>query len=122
MDLPKPEVQRCFSERSFEPPLPAMELRWDTNAVGVAERTWHLPDQLLISGLPPDRFGVAIHRCEENKYQVRVMWNRLCLSWEGLTRREIMTSALASILNALGTDPWYLLNQPIEDEAVARAA
>src|SRR5947209_4521410 len=32
MELPKPEVLRCFFEKSFEPCLPAMELRWDPDA------------------------------------------------------------------------------------------
>ncbi len=114
MYLPKPEVARCFFERSFEPPLPAMELRWDLDAAGLAERTWHLPDGVVLKGATPERFGVTIHRLGENAYCVRLLWNRLCLSWESLTRAQVMASALANLLTALGTDLWYLLNQPVE--------
>jgi hypothetical protein len=119
MDLPKPEVARCFFERSFEPALPAMDLRWDLDAGGVAERTWQMPDGVVLKGATPDRFGVSIRRLGENSYSVRVLWNRLCLSWEQLTRVQIMASALAHLLKALGTDLWQLLNQPVEKTKAA---
>ncbi len=115
MDLPKPEIVRCFFEQSFEAPLPAMELRWDPDSAGAFERIWHLPENLMLKGPAPQRFGVTIHRVADNTYQVRVLWNRLCLDWEELTRRQIMTSSLALILGALGTDVWYLLEQPVEE-------
>lgn len=119
MELPKPEVERCFFEQSFEPPLPAMELRWDPNGPGVAERTWYLPDSVLLKGPAPERFGIMIQRQGQNSYRVRVLWNRLCLIWDDLTRVQIMSSSLAIVLSALGTDLWYLLNQPIEEEETA---
>ena len=119
MELPKPETVRCFFDRSFEPPLSAMELRWDADAPGVAERTWHLPDGVVLKGPAPRRFGVTIHRLSKNSYQVRVLWNRLCLSWDDLTRLQIMTSSLAIVLSALGTDLWYLLEQPAGEESLA---
>lgn len=119
MDLPKPEVVRCFVERSFQPPLPAMELRWDPDATGVADRAWYLPDNICLKGPAPERFGLTIRRRGDDAYQVRVCWNRLCLSWEGLTRVQIMSSSLAMLLQTLGTDLWYLLNQPIEAEIKA---
>jgi hypothetical protein len=114
MELPKPEVVRCFFEPSFDTPLPAMELRWDEDAPGVAERDWHLPERLLLKGPAPVRFGVTIERRGADSYHVRVLWNHLGMSWDHLTRVQIMTSSLALVLNALGTDLWYLLNQPVE--------
>jgi hypothetical protein len=116
MELPKPEVVRCFFEQSFDTPLAAMELRWDPDGHGVAERAWHLPDSVMLKGPAPERFGIMIHRHGADSYQVRVAWNRLCLSWDGLSRVQIMTSSLAIVLAALGTDLWYLLSQPVEEE------
>jgi hypothetical protein len=52
---------------------------------------------------------------------VRVLWNHLCLMWDDLSRVQIMSSSIAIILSSLGTDLWYLLNQPIEG-MLARAA
>jgi hypothetical protein len=117
MDLPKPDVVRCFFEQSFVPPLAAMELRWDPDGAGVFERVWHLPESVMVKGPAPERFGVTIHRIGDNAYQVRILWNRLCLSWDSLTRRQIMTSSLAPVLSSLGTDVWYLLEQPVEEAA-----
>jgi hypothetical protein len=114
MDLPKPNVTRCFFDHSFDPPLPAMELKWDLEEAAAYERAWRLPDSVSLTGPAPRRFGVTIHRLSENTYQVRVLWNQLCLSWDGLTRLQVMTSSLAEILRALGTDVWDLLNQPVE--------
>jgi hypothetical protein len=36
-----------------------------------------------------------------------------------LTRLQIMTSSLAIVLSALGTDLWYLLNQPADEQSLA---
>ena len=118
MKLPKPEVERCFFEHSFDPPLPAMELCWGADH---GQFAWHLPEGVMLKGAAPTRFGITIRRCTSEEYQVRVLWNNLCLSWSSLTRTQIMASSL-SILNALGTDLWYLLNQPITAEALAQAA
>src|SRR5437016_230033 len=52
-DLPRPEVVRCFFEESFQPPLPAMVLRWDPDGPGVTERSWYLPDGVCIKGPAP---------------------------------------------------------------------
>jgi hypothetical protein len=112
-DLPRPEVLRCFFEDSFDPPLPAMALHWDPEAAGVAECAWHLPDGVCVKGPAPARFGVVIHRRGEDAYHVRVLWNGLGLSWERLSRVQIMASSLAPVLAALGTDLWNLLVQPI---------
>ena len=105
--------------KTFEPPLSAMELCWDPDGPGVIERSWFLPDGVVIKGAAPARFGVTIHRLAKDSYRVRVLWNRLCLCWEGLTRVQIMTSSLAIVLSALGTDLWYLLNQPVKETSIA---
>ncbi len=112
--LPAPEIVRCYFETRFEPHLPAMELRWDPEVAGVAERTWYLPDNVCLKGPAPEHFGLTLHRHGDDTYQVRVLWNRLCLCWEHLPRTEIMASSLSLVLAALGTDLWYLLSQPIE--------
>jgi hypothetical protein len=119
MELPKPEVLRCFAVRSFDPPLPAMELSWDAD--DGSEHTWHLPDNLIIKGPPPSRFGITVHRLGKDAYRVQVLWNRLSLGWDDLTRVQVMSSSLSPVLQALGTDLWYLLNQAME-EPLARAA
>jgi hypothetical protein len=49
-------------------------------------------------------------------YSVRLLWDRTCLHWPTVTRRELMTSSLAPLLEAMSTDLWYLLDQPIDAE------
>lgn len=114
--LTKPEVLGCYFENTAHPHIPAMKLRWDLDAPGVADRAWHLPAGVCLNGPAPERFGVTIFRQSDNAYRVRVLWNQLCLSWQELTRVQIMTSALTPLLRALGTDLWYLLEQPIDHE------
>jgi hypothetical protein len=122
MKLPKPQVERCIFADGFESPLPAMELRWDRDDGCVAEQVWHLPAGVTLKSAAPDRFGIAIHRGGKNSYRVRVAWNDLCLCWNDLSRSQIMSSSLASILAALGTDLWRLLDQAVEETAAVRAA
>jgi hypothetical protein len=114
-DLPRPEVLRCFFEERAQPPLAAMALRWDPDAPGVADRFWHLPDGVCMQGPAPARFGITIARRGDDAYHVRALWNDLCLSWENLTRVQVMASSLSAVLAALGTDVWHLLNQPVAD-------
>lgn len=122
MDLSRPEVVRCFFEPSTEAPLPAMELCWDPDTPGIAERTWHLPNSIVLKGPAPQRFGIAIHRHEANAYRVRVLWNDMVFTWDDLTRTQVMASSLTQLLQVLGTDLWYLLNQPIEEDAILQVA
>jgi hypothetical protein len=116
--LTKPEVLGCYFENTVQPHIPAMNLRWDPDAPGVAERAWHLPAGVCLNGPAPEHFGITIFRRTANAYRVRVLWNELCLDWQELTRVQIMTSALAPLLRALGTDLWYLLEQPVDQETV----
>jgi hypothetical protein len=119
--LTKPEVLRSYFETTVQPHVPAMHLRWDPDAPGVADRTWHLPDGVSVKGPAPEHFGVTIHRHGPNAYRVRVLWNQLSLAWNELTRVQIMTSALAPLLRSLGTDLWQLLEKPVNQEAVSPA-
>jgi hypothetical protein len=112
-DLTSPEVLRCFFEDSLQTPLLAMALHWHDEDPANTERVWHLPAGVCIKGAAPARFGVTIHRHEVDAYQVRLLWDSVCLSWQHLTRVQIMASALTPILALLGTDLWYLLAQPL---------
>src|SRR5688572_29685531 len=98
MHLPKPEVQRCFLDRRFEPAMSVMELCWDPTGHGVMERQWCFPDGIVLKGSAPEVFGVSIHRSGDDAYQMRMLWNRLALSWDGLTRAEIMATTLPALL------------------------
>ena len=122
MDLSKPDVLRCFTEAGSDAPLPAMELRWDSETPGISECSWNLPNSIVLKGPAPERFGIAIHRQDHNSYRVRVLWDNMTFTWDDLTRAQVMTSSLTQILHALGTDLWYLLNQPIEEDVLLQAA
>jgi hypothetical protein len=69
-----------------------------------------------MTGTPPQRFGVSIQRRNADTYTVRLLWDRTCLIWPGVARTQLLTSALAPLLAAMGTDLWYLLDQPIRTE------
>jgi hypothetical protein len=114
--LPAPRVVRCFFEKQFQPHLPAMELAWNPDAPGVAERTWYFPDNVFIKGPAPEKFGVVLKRLDHDRFHVRLLWNDVCMTWNNLRKVQIMTSGLALVLRALGTDLWYLLEQPMEGE------
>ena len=115
MNLSKPEIVRCFFDGGAESPLSAMELRWDDDTPAVVENVWHLPEGVVVKGSAPKRFGISVHRTERNAYHVRVLWNRLSLSWHELTARQILASSLCILLRSLDTEVADLLNQPIED-------
>ena len=120
MGLPIPEVVRRHVEDSFHRSAPVMSLRWP---VAAAEKLWELPDGVNILGLPPERFGFHCQRVSRDAYAVRVLWNQTCFSWESLSRMQLLSSALAPLLTALGTDLWCLLEQPMRGyQTVSRAA
>lgn len=114
--LTSPEVVGCFFERSFQPPLSGLELRWP-NDFARDIPTWHLPGGLRFRGPAPTRFGITIHRLAADAYQVRLLWNDRCLEWNRLDRQALLSSSLNPILGALGTDLSYLLEQPAEAAA-----
>jgi hypothetical protein len=111
--LPAPEVLRCYFEEAFEPHLPAMSLRWQEPTQSPAQ-VWQLPEGVSLTGPAPSRFGISIQRLADDSYAVRLLWDRTCLIWLALTRRQLIESAIAPLLAALGTDLWYLLDQPID--------
>lgn len=114
--LPGPEVVRRYVDAEFHPRVSALCLRWPGDP---AERLWELPDGVCLSGAPPERFGVAIERRGGNSYAVRLLWNHTVLSWSSLGRVDLLTSALAPLLGALGTDLWHVLEQPVGTEPTA---
>jgi hypothetical protein len=114
--LPSPEVLRCYFDEEFDPPLPALCLRWQPEDAGKTERLWELPDGVCMTGTPPQRFGISIQRRDTDSYTVRLLWDRTCLIWSSLVRAQLLGSALAPLLAAMGTDLWYLLDQPIRTE------
>ncbi|MCS7045126.1 MAG: hypothetical protein NZO58_02095 [Gemmataceae bacterium] len=118
--LPKPEVKRCYFDDRSRPPMSAMELSWHPDGPGLAERTWHLPQGLRIHGAAPTRFGIAIERTGSDAYNVRVLWDQVTVCWQALTRVQIMTSSLSIILQALGSDMWHMLHQPVDEAAVGQ--
>jgi hypothetical protein len=108
--LPAPEIVRCYFDSTFEPHLPAMCLRWDE---ADAEQIWQLPEGVCFNGPPPQHFGIRIQRQATDSYSVRLLWDRTCLTWLDLTRDQLLGSDLDPFLGALGTDLWYLLDQPL---------
>lgn len=114
--LPKPEIVTCFFDESVAPHLPGMVLRWDA---ALGDAVWNLPEGVVLRGAAPERFGVTVERRGPNAFRVRVLWNQLSLIWDRLSRRQIIASSLTPILEALGTDLWYLLEQPIAEMQAA---
>ncbi len=109
--LPTPQVVRCYFDDGFEPRLPAKCLRWDAQLMTPAERLWYLPEGVCMVGPAPERFGISVQRRDADRYAVRVLWDRTCLSWRALSRAQLLTSALGPILSALGDDLRDLLDQ-----------
>jgi hypothetical protein len=120
-DLISPDVLRCFFEDIPPTPLLAMALHWHDDDPANTERTWHLPGGICIRGAAPSRFGVTIHRHDFDAYQVRLLWDGVFLSWPDLTHVQIMASALTPMLALLGTDIWYLLDQPLPPQETPHA-
>jgi hypothetical protein len=110
--LPEPTVLRCYFDEAFEPHLPAMCLRWAPEDSS-QEQLWKLPEGICIRSHAPRRFGVSIQRQAEDAYSVRLLWDHTSLQWLSLSRDQLLTSSLAPMLQALGTDLWYLLDQPL---------
>ncbi len=111
--LPVPEVVRCYFDTTFEPHLPAMCLRWEMDDPEQEEHVWALPEGVRFSGPPPRHFGIRIQRQGADSYSVRLLWERTCLTWLDLTRDQLLDSDLDPLLASLGTDLWYLLDQPL---------
>jgi hypothetical protein len=121
--LPKPEIVRRYVDEVFHRSAAVLSLRWPGGAA-LGERLWELPDGVNIVGAPPQRFGVHLQRGGGDVFSLRVLWNGTCLSWASLSRMQLLSSALAPLLAALGTDLWCLLEQPArgENHVMSRAA
>jgi hypothetical protein len=122
-ELPKPEVVRRYVDEMFHRTAAVLSLRWPGSAAH-GERLWELPDGVNIVGAPPQRFGFHLQRAGGDAFSLRLLWNGTCLSWPSLSRMQLLSSALAPLLAALGTDLWYLLDQPArgENHVMSRAA
>jgi hypothetical protein len=120
--LVAPEVVRCYFDDGFEPHLPAMCLRWPPDDRTPNERVWTLPEGVRLVGPAPQRFGVSIQRRAADTYAVRLLWERTCFNWPAVSRAQLLNTSLELLLGALGTDLWYLLDQPLEDGFPCRAA
>jgi hypothetical protein len=118
--LPKPAVVESYLANEYQPPLPALRLYWNPEA-GMAERSWYLPQHLTLKGPAPERFGLSVVRSDADSYTVRLLWNDIYLSWTGLMRVQLLTSALSPLLRVLGQDLWDLLNQPIQSAPAGRS-
>lgn len=114
--LPAPRVLRNYFDDDLDPHLPAMWLRWDCESSDLGERLWELPEGVCLTGPAPERFGIRIQRRADDSYAVRLLWNQTRLSWPSLKRVQLLTSALSPLLSAIGTDLWYLLDQPVSKE------
>ena len=84
--LPEPKVLRCYFDEGFQPHLPAMCLQWDTNRSDDQDQVWILPQKVHVVGPPPNRFGIRINRQGDSIYAVRLLWNRICFTWQDVPR------------------------------------
>jgi hypothetical protein len=115
--LPSADVVSCYLDDRFSPRVSALRLRWDGPAEGSGERLWDLPEGVCIVGPPPERFGFSIERRAVDSYTVRLIWDRSGFSWTGLCRVQLLASALAPLMHAIGSDLYAQLDGPIHAEA-----
>ena len=113
--LPQPEVLSCYFDSGFSPCLAAMRLRWPAPSAG-GVRGWDLPGGVRLTGPPPEAFGVRLQRWGDDSYAACLLWDSMRLQWSALTRAQVLDSALAPILAALGGDLGYYLDQPVTQE------
>jgi len=104
-----PEVVRSDFDDGFDPLAPVWYLRWDAAGSAPPPRLWELPEGVSLVGPPPGRFGVSVRPTRGGSYAVRVLWDRTTFSWAALSRVELLGSALAPLLAAVGKDLWQML-------------
>jgi hypothetical protein len=123
-DLPEPEVVHCSFEDGFPPRVAVMSLRWPEITGAAQVRLWHFPNDVRILSPLPERFGVQLLRHDVDLYCLFLLWDGLCLRWSSLTRAQILTGSVKPLLEALSTDIFHLLEQPIltDVEPLARSA
>lgn len=115
--LPAPEVVSCFLDDTFNPPLSATSLRWHD---GIGAMLWQLPEDVSLYGPPPRRFGIRVTRVSTDTFEVRVLWDSTRFTWTSLSRMQLLTCALSTVLNAQGNDLRSLLGQPIQTSSRQR--
>ena len=111
LSLPTPTVLSRYVDDSAEPTLPATALDWGRAA---GDRLWELPEGLSLVGPPPAHFGLKLERVGADLYRVALLWDRTRLTWSALRRVQLLGSSLVPLLRALGSDPSFLLEQPIQ--------
>lgn len=109
-DLPSPEVESCYFDRSFAPALPAMRLRWAAPQL----LEWRLPGGLRLRGPLPRVFGLRIQRRAADCYAAWLRWDEICFHWLELTGAELRQCSLRQLLAALGSDLGWMMDQPVD--------
>jgi hypothetical protein len=110
--LPAPQVVSCYFDDRVTPHLAAMRLRWPD---GPRDHYWVLPTGEELVGPPPERFGVWVRRQASDEYAISLVWDEVVQeSFAG--RWRLLNSSLRPVLEALGTNLAYLLDQPIAAE------
>src|SRR5262245_14379885 len=112
--LPTPEVLSRYVDDNAGPALPATALSWGTASGAGSERLWELPEGLSLVAPPPAHFGLKVERIGTDLYRVALLWDRTRLTWPALRRVQLLGSSLPALLQALGSDPAKLLDQPIQ--------
>lgn len=113
-DLLEPEVCKFYFRPAADDSLVSMHLRWSARAGNV--HPWRLPGGITIDGPAPERFGFLLRRHAEDAYLLSVVWDQASLHWLDLTRRQILDTSFPFVLNAIGTDLNYLLDQPVQPQ------
>ncbi len=113
--LPAPAVMSRYLDDGATPALPANALDW--GSAGRQERLWELPEGVNLVGPPPSRFACKVERVADDLFSVHLMWDRTRMTWPGLRRVQVLTSALVPLLKAIGVDPATLLDQPVRGSA-----
>ena len=73
----EPFVSRGVPVVGLEPSC-LLSFRDEVPAMVKGALTWYLPDSVCLKGPAPHRFGITISRYAEDRYRVRMLWNRLC--------------------------------------------
>jgi hypothetical protein len=111
--LSEPQIISCDHEDIFQPQSSVMMIDWRDDPRAARPRVWDLPGGIMVCSPAPVRFGLFIQRRDVDHYAVRLIWNHMSLSWQGLERRQLQDCCLHSLLAAIGTDLEYLLEQPV---------
>ncbi len=117
LSLPEPKIVECHIEGlHIHPRVPAMGLTWQGSGFDDERRDWSLPTGVTFQGPLPVNFGIYIQRQDEDCYAVHLVWDQMHLSWKALRRWQLVQSCLPALLEAIGTDLRYLLDQPVQLE------